>query len=70
MHTSINFMPVQFRESTAQKSTSINNTNKFNVSKNSLQRSHTAPSSTEMFRPPSVSDIPELSKENLRSMLE
>jgi hypothetical protein len=34
-----------------------------------LKRPQTAPSSSEMFRPPAVSDIPELSKDNLLKML-
>ncbi|CAF5187047.1 unnamed protein product [Rotaria magnacalcarata] len=33
------------------------------------RRSTTTPSSTEVFKPPAVTDIPELSKENLLSML-
>jgi len=34
-----------------------------------LQRPQTAPSGTEMFRPPAVTDIPELSRDNLLKML-
>jgi hypothetical protein len=33
------------------------------------QRFNTGHSSTEVFRPPAVKDIPELSRENLLSML-
>jgi hypothetical protein len=33
------------------------------------KRPQTAPSATEMFRPPAVSDIPELSKDSLLQML-
>lgn len=48
---------------TQQPTTTINNQQA--VSK----RSQTAPSSKEVFRPPAVNDIPELSKENLLNML-
>ncbi len=63
-------MPIQHEGPTSQQAPFIKDTNTFNVSQNLLQRPHTAPSSTEMFRPSSALDIPELSKENLRSMLE
>jgi hypothetical protein len=63
-------MPIQFGGPTDQQFTSPNNNNIFNVPQNLLQRPHTAPSSTEMFRPPSTLDTPELSQENLLNMLE
>ncbi len=66
-------MPIQSDGSNGQQSPFINNTNMPNVPPvppNLLQRPHTAPSSTEMFRPSSACDIPELSEENLSSMLE
>jgi hypothetical protein len=64
------FIPINFGVSTEEQSTSINNSDTFVVSKSLLQRPHTAPGSTEMFRPSSALDIPELSKENLSTMLE
>ncbi len=62
-------MPIQFKESFEQPFSSLSGTNMNNTSQNFLQRSNTAPSSTEMFRLSSALEIPELSKENLRSML-
>jgi hypothetical protein len=40
-----------------------------NKQQNLSKRPHTSPSSTEIFRPPAIKDIPELSKENLLNML-
>jgi hypothetical protein len=62
-------MPIQFEGSSRQQFASSNGTNTNNTSPKFLQRSHTAPLAAEMFRPSSALDIPELSKENLRSML-
>ena len=64
------FVPIQFEIPPEQQFVSFNNTNMLNIPQNLLQRPHTAPSSTEMFRPSSALDTPELSKENLSSMLE
>ena len=63
------FIPISSNVTTQQQPISISNTNTQNVRPHLLERPHTAPGSTEMFRPPSAVDIPELSQESLRIML-
>ncbi|CAM4800249.1 unnamed protein product [Rotaria magnacalcarata] len=58
-----NFKSINIRMSVHQSK--INTFDQQQVSR----RSTTTPSSTEVFKPPAVTDIPELSKENLLSML-
>jgi hypothetical protein len=54
---------------TGQQSTTINTGNSTNVQQPLQRRPHTVPSGPEVFRPPKVSDIPELSQDSLLNML-
>jgi hypothetical protein len=64
-------MPINFDMGNGKSAVSSNNNNSSSlaVPENVLPRPHTAPSFTEMFRPQSALDIPELSEVNLRNML-
>lgn len=64
-------MPINFDMGNDQSAMSNHNNNNSSlaVPENALPRPHTAPSFTEMFRPQSALDIPELSEVNLRNML-
>ncbi|CAF2335899.1 unnamed protein product [Rotaria sp. Silwood2] len=63
------FIPINFGMPNEPQSIPISKSTSPFVSPYSLQRPYTAPSSSEMYRPSSALDIPELSQENLRDML-
>ncbi|CAF1614029.1 unnamed protein product [Rotaria magnacalcarata] len=63
------FIPISSDMTTQQRPIPIINANTQNVQPHLPERPHTAPGSTDMFRPSSALDIPELSQENLRIML-
>ncbi|CAF4562926.1 unnamed protein product, partial [Rotaria socialis] len=63
------FIPISSDITTQQQPIPISNANTQNVRPHLLERPHTAPGSTDMFRPLSALDTPELSQDSLRIML-
>ena len=64
------FIPINFELNNGRTSISVSHQNHTEIPNYQPPRPHTAPSSNEIYRPSSVTDIPELSQDNLRSMLE
>jgi hypothetical protein len=68
-HAPRTYTPIHFGTAGKEQSTFVTRSNALNVTENVLQKSRTAPSLTEMYRPPSALSIPELREESLQSML-
>lgn len=62
-------MPINIALGNGQQIMSPSSSHNDDAQPHLLQRPQTAPGSTEMFRPQSALDIPELSRDSLRNML-
>ena len=63
------FIPITAGVFDQQMFTSVKTGINGQISQNPPPRPHTAPSSSERYRPSSALDVPELSQDNLRTML-
>jgi hypothetical protein len=63
------FVPIHFGFNNHPSNAVMNTSGYAKLPKHLTPRPHTAPSSAEIYRPSSALDTPELSQDNLRTML-